>query len=59
MESGRESGPTIGSHRHLLALNPQVAAKIEAGERVTAPGGPAGFPAPDTLLTEDCIRPAA
>jgi hypothetical protein len=42
----------------LLALNQQVAARIEKGEPVTAPGIPAGFPAPETLLTEDCIKPA-
>jgi len=40
----------------LLALNRQVAARIEQGETVTAPGIPAGFPQPETLLTEDCIR---
>ena len=41
----------------LLALNQQVAAKLERAEPVTAPGIPAGFPKPETLLTEDCIRP--
>jgi len=40
----------------LLALNQQVAARIEKGEPVTAPGIPASFPQPVTLLTEDCIR---
>jgi len=40
----------------LLALNQQVAAKLERTEPVTAPGIPAGFPKPETLLTEDCIR---
>ena len=43
----------------LLALNQQVAAKLERAEPVTAPGIPAGFPKPETLLTEDCIRPSA
>ena len=33
--------------------------RIEKGEPVTAPGIPAGFPKPETLLTEDCIRPSA
>jgi hypothetical protein len=42
----------------LLTLNREVAARIEKGEAVTAPGIPAGFPKPETLLTEDCIRPA-
>jgi hypothetical protein len=41
----------------LLALNQQVAAKLERAEPVTAPGIPAGFPRPESLLTEDCIRP--
>ncbi len=42
----------------LLALNLEVAAKIERGEPVTAPGIPPGHPHPETLMTEDCIRPA-
>lgn len=42
----------------ILALNESVAARIEAGEPVTAPGIPPGFPDPDSLVTEDCIRPA-
>jgi hypothetical protein len=33
--------------------------RIEKGEPVTAPGIPAGFPKPETLPTEDCIRPSA
>ena len=41
----------------LLALNQQVAAKIEKGEPVTAPGVPGNYPDAKTLLTEDCIRP--
>ncbi len=41
----------------LLALNFQVAAKIEAGESVTAPGIPAHFPNPDTLISSGCILP--
>ena len=43
----------------LLALNQQVAAKLERAEPVTAPGIPAGFPNPESLLSEDCIRPSA
>ncbi|MCW5553322.1 MAG: class I SAM-dependent DNA methyltransferase [Verrucomicrobiae bacterium] len=41
----------------LLALNLAVAAKIERGEPVTAPGVPPGYPEPQRLLTTDCIRP--
>ena len=41
----------------LLALNQTVAAQIERGETVTAPGIPAGFPNPANLVTADCIRP--
>jgi hypothetical protein len=43
----------------LLALNREVTVRIEKGEPVTAPGIPAGFPKPETLPTEDCIRPSA
>ena len=42
----------------LLDLNQTVAARITADEQVTAPGIPAGFPKPESLITEDCIRPA-
>ena len=41
----------------LLALNLAVAAKIDHHEPVTAPGLPPGFPEPEKLVTEDCIRP--
>ena len=41
----------------LLALNLAVAARIERGEPVTAPGLPPGYPDPEILVTEDCIRP--
>jgi hypothetical protein len=41
----------------LLALNQDVAARIEKGERVTAPGIPANYPSPAALVTEDCIKP--
>ncbi|MCX6907257.1 MAG: class I SAM-dependent DNA methyltransferase, partial [Verrucomicrobia bacterium] len=43
----------------LLALNQEVAAKIEKGDPVTAPGVPKGYPDPAKLVTEDCIRAAA
>ena len=41
----------------LLALNQQVAAKLERAEPVTAPGVPRGFPNPEMLASMDCIRP--
>ena len=43
----------------LLALNQQVAAKIEKGETVTAPGVPKKYPGAKKLVTEDCIKPNA
>jgi hypothetical protein len=43
----------------LLALNQEVAAKIERGELVTAPGVPQYYPDAKKLVTEDCIRPGA
>jgi hypothetical protein len=42
----------------LLALNLAVAARLDAGEPVTAPGLPPGFPDPAKLVTLDCIQPA-
>jgi hypothetical protein len=41
----------------LLALNLDVAARIERGELVTAPGAPSNFPDHASLVTTDCIRP--
>jgi hypothetical protein len=41
----------------LLALNQQVAAKIEKGEPVTAPGMSKNYPDAKKLVTEDCIKP--
>jgi type II restriction/modification system DNA methylase subunit YeeA len=41
----------------LLALNQEVAAKIEKGETVTAPGVPKNYPDEKKLVTEDCIKP--
>lgn len=41
----------------LLALNLEVAARIERGEEVTAPGVPKSYKDPKKLVTEDCIRP--
>lgn len=43
----------------LLALNREVAAKIERGEPVTAPGVPPFYPDAKKLVTEDCIKPSA
>ena len=42
----------------LLALNREVAERIEKNEPVTAPGIPAGFAKPETLVTGACIRSA-
>ena len=42
----------------LLALNQEVAAKIEKGEPVTAPCVPKNYPDPEKLVTADCIKPA-
>jgi hypothetical protein len=41
----------------LLALNHEVAAKIERGEPVTAPGVPKNYPDAKKLVTDDCIKP--
>jgi hypothetical protein len=41
----------------LLALNLAVAARLDRGEAVTAPGLPKNHPNPDSLVTADCIRP--
>ncbi|MEX1097393.1 MAG: hypothetical protein WED34_15210 [Planctomycetales bacterium] len=41
----------------LLELNHAVAARIAAGEPVAAPGVPPDYPDPQSLVTDDCIRP--
>ena len=41
----------------LLALNQQVAARIDAGEPVTAPGIPPDYPNPTELVSDGCIQP--
>jgi hypothetical protein len=41
----------------LLALNQEVAARIEKGEKVTAPGIPKNYPNPAALVSDDCISP--
>jgi hypothetical protein len=38
-------------------LNQEVAAKIEKGSSVTAPGLPTNYPDAKKLVTEDCIQP--
>ena len=40
----------------LLALNLEVSRREQAGEPVTAPGIPPGYPDPARLVTDDCIR---
>ncbi len=40
----------------LLELNLSVAARIEAGEPVAAPGVPPSYPNPDRLISDDCVR---
>ncbi|MCY3019639.1 MAG: N-6 DNA methylase [Planctomycetota bacterium] len=40
----------------LLALNLDVAARIERGEAVTAPGVPKDYPKPEELVTDDCVQ---
>ena len=43
----------------LLELNLPVTQRIEKAEPVTPPGIPAAFPNPETLISDDCIRPPA
>jgi hypothetical protein len=40
----------------LLALNLEVAGRIDAGKPVTSPGIPPGYPNPSQLVTADCIQ---
>ncbi len=40
----------------LLGLNFDVAARIDTGQTVTAPGVPPGYRDPARLVTEDCVR---
>ena len=41
----------------LLALNHEVAGKIEKGSAVIAPGVPKNYPDSKKLVTDDCVRP--
>jgi hypothetical protein len=43
----------------LLALNLEVAQRIDQAQPVTAPGIPANYPDPKNLVTDDCIKPPA
>jgi hypothetical protein len=43
----------------LFELNLAVAQRLEKAEPVTPPGIPASFPNPETLISDDCIRPLA
>jgi len=42
----------------LLALNQEIATKIEKSEPVMPPGVPKNHPDAKKLVAEDCIRPA-
>jgi hypothetical protein len=43
----------------LLELNLTLAQRIENAQPVTPPGIPATLPNPETLISDDCIRPPA
>jgi len=43
----------------LLALNLEVAVRVEKGSPVTAPGVPKTYPDAKNLVTKDCIKAAA
>ncbi len=49
--------PTGDLLAQLLELNQSIAAQITAGQPVTAPGVPPGYPEPQQLVTDDCIQP--
>ncbi len=49
--------PAADILEQLLALNLEVAARIEAGEDVTAPGIPPDYPDPAELISDGCIQP--
>ena len=49
----------IAGLAQLLELNLSVAQRLENAEPVTPPGIPATFPNPETLISDDCIRPLA
>lgn len=41
----------------LLALNHKIAGDIDAGRAATSPGIPPTYPAPSSLVSDDCLRP--
>ena len=57
--SPKDHGTATDLLAQLLALNQEVAAKIERDEPVTAPGVPPNFPDPNKLGMADCITPTA
>lgn len=42
----------------LFDLNQSVATCLDAGDPVTSPGVPPGYPNPADLVTVDCVRPS-
>ena len=48
--------PDADTLAFLLNLNHELAAQEARGEPIRPPGLPAGYPAPETLVTEDCIQ---
>ena len=49
--------PAADLLQQLLNLNLGVAARLDTGQTVTAPGVPASYGDPEPLITDDCIRP--
>lgn len=41
---------------NLLEVNRAIAAELTAGRAAIAPGIPPGYPDPDELRSDDCIR---
>ena len=51
--------PLKDAHAALDAAVLAVAQRLEKAEPATPPGIPATFPEPETLISDDCIRPPA
>ena len=49
--------PAADLLQQLLDLNLAVAARLDCGQPVTAPGVPPTYPDPQALVTADCIQP--
>jgi len=49
--------PAVDLLQQLLDLNLAVAARLDCGQPVTAPGVPPTYPDPQALVTDDCIQP--